>query len=274
MQFSYVEINKPKDEQPARAGPTTLCIALGLIIGCLSGTSKVVANSLPWDDYDRLLNTYVVGGTADGVSLNQVDYSGLGQDEGFANLIENLAAFQLQELDGRSETLAFYINAYNILTLKVVLDNWPLKSIKDVGNIFRPVWKRAAGVIDGKSVSLHEIEHERLRKMDEPRSHFAIVCASVSCPDLRMEAYRSEKLGEQLDSQIRNFLNNPGKGLRSNGDRAEISKIFQWFEQDFATRGGVEGFIRRYHTLPDGVQLRPSLNYNWSLNVRSGKRRN
>ena len=110
--------------------------------------------------------------------------------------------------------------------------------------------------------------------MDEPRSHFAIICASVSCPDLRMEAYRSEKLCEQLDSQIRDFLNNPGKGLRSNGDRVEISQIFEWFEQGFATRGGVEGFIRRYHTLPGRVQLRPPINYNWSLNGRSGKRRN
>ena len=274
MRFSNIEIDKPKNEQPSRAGLNRLCIALGLIIGCLSGTPKVLANSLPWDDYDRLLNAYVVSGRTAGVTLNQVDYSGLGQDAGFAKLVEDLAAFQLQELDSRDEPLAFYINAYNILTLKVVLDNWPLKSIKDVGNIFRPVWKRAAGVIDGKSVSLHEIEHERLRKMDEPRIYFAIVCASVSCPDLRMEAYRSEKLGEQLDSQIRDFLNNPGKGLRSNGDRVEISQIFAWFEQDFATRGGVEGFIRRHHTLPDGVQLRPSINYNWSLNGRSGKRRN
>jgi hypothetical protein len=123
MQFSNVEIDKPKDEQPARAGLTRLCIALGLIIGCLSGTSKVLANSLPWDDYDRLLNAYIVSGTTAGVILKQVDYSGLGQDEGFANLVEDLAAFQLQELDSRDETLAFYINAYNILTLKVILDN-------------------------------------------------------------------------------------------------------------------------------------------------------
>ena len=123
MQFSNVEIDKPKDEQPARAGLTRPCIALGLIIGCLSGTSKVLANSLPWDDYDRLLNAYIVSGTTAGVILKQVDYSGLGQDEGFANLVEDLAAFQLQELDSRDETLAFYINAYNILTLKVILDN-------------------------------------------------------------------------------------------------------------------------------------------------------
>ena len=115
MQLRNAKIDKPKDEQPARAGLTRLCIALGLVIECLSGTSKVLANSLPWDEYDRLLNAYVVSGTTAGVTLNQVDYSGLGQDEGFANLVEGLAAFQLQELDSRDETLAFYINAYNFM---------------------------------------------------------------------------------------------------------------------------------------------------------------
>ncbi len=273
MQLNNIGEYESKDEQPKRSRLSRLVMACVVIIEGLISSSTVLASSLQWDEYDHLLKTYVVSGATAGVTLNQVDYSGLGQDQEFAKLVEDLAAFPLQELDSRDETLAFYINAYNILTLKVVIDNWPLESIKDVGNIFRPVWKHAAGVIDGNSVSLHEIEHERLRKMNEPRIHFAIVCASVSCPDLRMEAYRAEKLGEQLDSQVRDFLNNPGKGLQLSGNRAKISQIFDWFEQDFKTGGGVEDFIRRYHAVPEGVQLRKSLNYNWSLNGRSGKRR-
>jgi Protein of unknown function, DUF547 len=231
-----------------------------------SGTA--VAAEADWTDYEYLLQRYVSRGTTAGVELNQVDYRGLGSDAAFAAAVAKLAAFPLDRLEGREETLAFYINAYNILALKMVVDNWPLASIRDVGSVFRSVWKRPAGTIGGQTVSLDDIEHGRLRRMGEPRIHLAIVCASVSCPDLRMEAYRSDRLEAQLDAQCTDFLNNPGKGLRRSGERAEISKIFKWFGDDFAAQGGVAAFVRRYHPLPGTVSLRPSIDYDWSLNGR------
>jgi Protein of unknown function, DUF547 len=246
----------------------------GLLSGALAAallgllSTGAAAAEPDWTDYEYLLQRYVARGTTAGVELNQVDYRGLGSDAAFAAAVAKLAAFPLKRLEGREETLAFYINAYNILALKMVVDNRPLASIRDIGSVFKSVWKRPAGNIGGQTVSLDDIENGRLRKMGEPRIHLAIVCASVSCPDLRTEVYRSDRLEAQLDAQCTDFLNNPGKGLRRSGERAEISKIFKWFADDFAVQGGVAAFVRRYHPLPDTVSLRPSIDYNWSLNGR------
>jgi hypothetical protein len=268
MRFNKVEITNAKDKRVASTQLPRFGVAVAIFIACLNVISTAQANSPDWDEYDGLLKTYVVSGTTAGVALNQVDYGRLAQDPAFSQQVQNLANFRTHELQDRDETLAFYINAYNILALKIVIENLPLESIKDVGNFFRPVWKREAGVIGGKPVSLHEIEHDVLRKMNDPRIHFAIVCASVSCPDLRMEAYRAEKLHDQLDSQSRDFLLNSKKGLRLGDENADISQIFKWFDKDFAGHGGVEGFIRRYYPLPNGVRLRITIDYNWSLNAR------
>jgi hypothetical protein len=244
-----------------------LIASVGILCAVLGGTPAAAVEP-DWSGYDQLLQQYVARGTTAAVELNQVDYSGLARDPLFAAVVAELAEFPLQRLESHEETLAFYINAYNILALKMVIDNLPVDSIKDVGNVFKSVWKHDAGFIGGETVTLDNIEHERLRKMNEPRMHLAIVCASVSCPDLRTEAYRADRLEMQLEAQCTEFLHNPGKGLRRSGENAAVSKIFKWFAEDFEVSGGVATFVRRYHPLPDGVTLRPSLDYNWSLNGR------
>jgi len=244
-----------------------LIAGLGVLWAVLGG-SPAAAVEPDWSGYDQVLQQYVAHGTTGAVEINQVDYSGLARDPAFATVVAELAEFQLQRLESREETLAFYINAYNILALKMVVDNLPVESIRDVGNVFKPVWKHEAGIIGGQTVTLHNIEHDLLRKMNEPRMHLAIVCASVSCPDLRMEAYRAGRLEAQLEAQCTAFLHNPGKGLRRSGKSVEVSKIFKWFAEDFEASGGVAAFVRRYHPLPNEVTLRPSIDYNWSLNGR------
>ena len=103
------------------------------------------------------------------------------------------------------------------------------------------------GVVAGKKRTLNEIEHEILRKMGEPRIHVAIVCASVSCPDLRAEAYTVEKLDSQLDDQLTLFLANPKKGLHiDKKGYLYMSSIFKWFAEDFETKGGVRKFLAPY----------------------------
>jgi len=221
-----------------------------------------------WSGYAALLQHYVSPGTSAGVTLNLVDYAGLGSDPAFAEVVSALEAFPLEQLESRDETLAFYINAYNILALKMVVDEKPADSIRDIGSLFRPVWKRRAGMLGGEAVTLDEIEHERLRKMGDPRIHFAIVCASISCPDLRTEPYRAGQLNAELDAQAEAFLNNPGKGLRVADGRVEVSQIFKWFKADFEAGGGVAAFIRRYHPLPADATVTPAIDYNWSLNRR------
>ena len=240
----------------------------GLCLASLLATTSTLASEPDWSGWDDVLDRFVSPGKLAGVELHVVDYLGLAKDPAFAAAVRQIETFDLSTLDGKTETIAFYINAYNILAVKMVVDNLPLDSIKDVGNLFKSVWKRRAGMIDGRDVSLDEIEHQQLRKLGEPRMHLAIVCASISCPDLRQEAYRGARLDAQLDDQTRRFLNNPGKGLRVAGERVEVSKIFKWFGEDFVADGGVEAFIRGHHDLPANATIKTTIDYDWSLNLR------
>ena len=243
-----------------------ICTRLILVCGfCL--VLSVQAAEPDWDLYDNVLAKHVKQGAKDGVTLNLVDYQALANDKAFAQVIASIAEFDTAQLTNREEKVAFYINAYNILALKIVADNWPLDSIKDIGNFFKPVWKHDAGKINDRKASLDEVEHEILRKMGEPRIHFAIVCASVSCPDLRTEAFRANKLEAQLEQQSKSFLSNPMKGLQVDGRQVEVSKIFKWFEDDFEDHGGIVAFIKRYVDLPEDADVRPTIDYNWSVNA-------
>lgn len=225
-----------------------------------------LAEEPDWSLYGNLLETHVKQEKHHGVVLNWVDYSELKKDSRWEQVIKQLDSFSTARLSGHEERLAFYINAYNILTMKVVSDNWPLESIKDVGSFFQPVWKREAGNINGETVTLNQVEHEILRKMNEPRIHFAIVCASVSCPDLRSEPYIAAKLDQQLEDQTNSFLGNAKKGLMLEGDQIRVSKIFSWFAEDFSADGGVKGFLGRYSKLPESFSLEMNLPYDWRVN--------
>lgn len=226
----------------------------------------VFAGNPDWSGYERILSQYVNADVRDGIAFNWVDYQALRTDPSFGKILHTLDSYPLAELKTREDTLGFYINAYNILAIKMVIDHWPLDSIKDAGSWFKPVWDRPAGRLGGRVFSLGQIEHDILRPMREPRIHFALVCASVSCPDLRREAYRPERLSEQLDDQTRRFLSDPRRGLRLENGSIRVSKIFGWFRKDFEDAGGVETFLRRYVTFPDNRRLAADLPYDWRLN--------
>ena len=126
---------------------------------------------------------------------------------------------------------------------------------------------------------MDEVEHKILRKMGDPRIHVAIVCASVSCPDIRTEAYTAERLNDQLDDHSRKFLANMGKGLRVDEKKKRIylSSIFKWFEEDFVSQGGVISFVSKYvspdrkKNLQDFGSNLKYLDYNWDLNELQAK---
>lgn len=243
---------------------------LRVLIGCLLLTSlftitSVNATEPDWSAYQEVL-THVKPGSKHDVELMLVDYPAIKQNGSLERSYETIAGFDPRRVSGRNEQLAFYINAYNILALKTVADHWPLDSIKDVGSLLSPVWDKPAGDIGGKTVTLGEVEHKILRPMGEPRVHMAIVCASVSCPDLRAEPYTAAHLSKQLDGQTQQFLRNTGKGLAVERDRIRVSKIFDWFEDDFAGYGGIKGFIRHYRPeLPD-LPIKTTIDYDWSVN--------
>ena len=171
--------------------PVSLIVAVVLGLFIVLSSANTPAAEPDWSTYDELLQQHVTPQSIDGLDYHGVDYEGLANDPRFGKLIEQLENFPLTALETREETLAYYINAYNIYALKMIVDHFPVGSIRDIGNIFRTVWKRDIGMLGGARVSLDEIEHERLRPLGDPRIHFAIVCASLSCPDLRTSAYRA-----------------------------------------------------------------------------------
>jgi hypothetical protein len=165
------------------------------------------------------------------------------------------------ELWTKNETLAYWINAYNAFTIKLIIDNYPVKSINDISQ----PWDKKFIPINGKSISLNYIEHEILRKMNEPRIHFAINCASISCPKLLNEAYVPETLDGQLDNAAKEFINSNKNKLTSGN--IKISKIFKWFKKDFETNGSIIDFINNYSEIKLSSKEKIGyLDYNWSLN--------
>jgi hypothetical protein len=210
------------------------------------------------------------------IAGTRVDYTALRGSAAWPRLLESLDRADPAALASTPERLAFWINAYNVLAIDVVLRHYPLASIRDAGSLLRPVWKRAAGRVGGKARSLDEIEHAILRPLGDPRIHGAIVCASLSCPPLLREPYRSESLDAQLDANVRRWLADPRKGVRVDpaADRLELSPIFDWFEEDFAAAGGVLAFVERFAPVSVAEWLRArggdvelrSLEYDWHLN--------
>lgn len=226
--------------------------------------------------YTQLLEAHVKPGSIGGIRLNVVDYRGIQSDPNYAKALQAFAAVTPEQLQSKNERLAFWINAYNLLAIKAVLDQYPVKSIKDGGSLLQSIWKKKVGTVAGKAYALDEIENGILRKdFTEPRIHFAIVCASLSCPDLRAEPYTGERMDAQLDEAARTFLANPAKGLvpGPDGKTAKVSSIFKWFGDDFGVVGGVSRFIltkaepalaTRIAGLTEaGLSY---LEYDWSLN--------
>ncbi len=182
------------------------------------------------------------------------------------------------ELWTRDEQLAFLINAYNAWTVKLILGNYPVKSIKDIGGIFSSPWKQKFFKLFDKETSLDWIEHEKVRPtFKEPRIHFALVCASIGCPGLRAEAFVAEKLNQQLDDSTKRFLNDSSRNHYDLAKKElELSSIFKWYKDDFVkAKGTVQDFIFPYmdsfKSESFGSVQKLSikyLEYNWSLNEK------
>lgn len=162
----------------------------------------------------------------------------------------------------KEDQLAFWINAYNACTVKLICDNLPLSSIKDLS---RP-WKQTVLKSKNNSWTLDDIEHEILRKFDEPRIHFAINCASKSCPILSNEAYRGDQLETQLNRAARVFFNDSTKNKYTE-KRLNLSRIFLWFKRDFGKTEDLIQVINKYTEQNFALNLPISyLSYDWSLN--------
>lgn len=253
---------------------------VGLLLFLLSGlwsTQFLFAFDHQHRQFDQLLKQVVV---IKG-HQSQVDYRLVKQEpELLDRYIRSIEAVTLGEYEGwnEPEKMAFLINAYNALTIRLILTEYPnLESIKDIGGFFSGPWKQKFFKLFGKESYLDYIEHEILRvDFKEPRIHFALVCASKACPPLRNEPFLAERLETQLEAAAFNFLQDPERNrFNQKEQRLEISSIFKWFKKDFATSAGsLEAFLAPYITsdldlrtlIRNGDVDIKFLAYDWSLN--------
>lgn len=216
------------------------------------------ATAFSHDQWNSLLSRFV---TASG----KVNYKGFKQDQAKLNAyLEDLSANTPASSWSRNEKLAYWINVYNAYTVKLIVDNYPLKSIQDLG---KP-WDKKFIKIGGDIYSLNEVEHEIIRKrFNDARIHFAVNCASFSCPKLLNEAYTGAKLEQQLNTQTRAYINNPVHNEIS-ANKGAISQLFNWYADDFVkSAGSVIAFINKYSTVKLRNEARLEYKeYGWSLN--------
>ena len=163
----------------------------------------------------------------------------------------------------KNETMSYWINTYNALTIKLILNNYPTNSIR---NIKKP-WSKKIINFNSTSYSLEEIEHDILRKMGDPRIHFAINCASISCPKLSNTAYFPYKIDEQLDHATKVFLSDMSKN-KIGKNEIKVSKIFLWFKKDFGNKKNLLSFIKKYSIIKIDNPKVKYLTYDWNLNVQ------
>ncbi|MEM9672338.1 MAG: DUF547 domain-containing protein [Cyclobacteriaceae bacterium] len=207
---------------------------------------------------DQLLEGHVKDGL--------VDYQALAKEqESVKELYQQIGSMSL---DGASdaEKKAFYINAYNIITIYQIIENYPVKSPMNINGFFDKKKHQVAG----ESLTLNQLEKERLLKNHfDARAHFVLVCAALSCPPLADFAYQAEQLDEQIEEKTRQALNNP-EFIRVNKGKKKVlvSKIFDWYKSDFTKdQSSVLAYINQYRDekIPDSYKL-GYYEYDWSLN--------
>ena len=232
-----------------------------LLVGLGSIFPEGIDNSI----YGELLREHVVDGL--------VDYDGFKKDEILLDRYLDILAKVDTERLAAPEAFAFYVNAYNAWTIKLILNNYPgVRSIKSIGGPFRSPWKQSIADIDGETLTLDDIEHGILRpRYNDSRVHFAVNCASIGCPPIRSEPYTGIALDTQLNDATRSFINDPGKTY-IDGTTLFVSRIFKWYAEDFPE--GVIEFVSRYaegdlrqqlESKKDTLRVR-YLDYDWSLN--------
>lgn len=234
-----------------------LCFILG---GQVVGLAQTVDHSL----WDHLLQTHV---TKNG----NVNYKAFIQDSNKLN-----SYLRILEMNppsptwNRNEEMAFWINAYNAYTVKLILSNYPIKGIKEIGGripFVNSTWDIKFIKIGEELLDLNNIEHSKLRKkFNDPRVHMILVCASKSCPALPQNAIKPSTLDSQLDQASIIFINDLSKNMITEKS-IQLSMIFKWYAMDFKSTGGVRAFVNKYSKIKVNEKAKfKYLNYDWSLN--------
>lgn len=207
--------------------------------------------------WDELLGKYVS-------ETGTVNYTGFQKDSKDLGIYIKMLKMGFSKIDDYSQEkkIAYWINAYNALTIDLIIRNYPVQSIKDIKN----PWGQRLWKFGEKWLNLNDIEHKILRKMNEPRIHFAIVCASESCPKLQNKAFTASNLEALLTESTKEFLSDRSKNEIS-ATSLKLSKIFKWFAKDFKQNGSLIDFLNLYSDvkISDGAS-KSFKDYNWDLN--------
>lgn len=250
--------------RPGAAGRTRpigqALVALLVLAFCLQ-FSTAGAQGIDHASFDTLLRANVRNG--------EVNYPGFQDNAAFRDYVKALA--KPVKLETRADALVYYINAYNALAIAGILEGLSPSSFLGRAKFF----KFKDWALNGQSINLYDLEHKIIRPLGEPRIHFAIICASKSCPFLRSEAYAPARLDSQLDEQARQFVNDSFRNRFDKARRtANLSEIFKWFDEDFSgPAGSVQKYIARYVADAEVAKALAAdawkvdwIDYDWSLN--------
>ena len=218
--------------------------------------SKPVITTFDHDRFNDLLQKHVS-------SEGHVNYKNIKAERAIlTSYIRSLGKNIPNNNWSKEEKLAYWINAYNAMTIDLILRHYPVSSIKDI----KDPWKQRFWQLGDKWYNLDEIEHQIIRKMNEPRIHFALVCAAVSCPKLYNKAFTASTLEEDLTKLTREFLADTSKNNISKNN-LKLSKIFSWFTKDFKQEGSLIAFLNQYTDVEISKNAKKQFNtYNWDLN--------
>jgi hypothetical protein len=211
--------------------------------------------------FNDLLQKHV---TKDGI----VDYKSFKNDEAkLDSYISYLEKTSPASTWSENKQKAFWINAYNAYTIKLILENYPLKSIMDIKQKGKTAWKIPFAKVGGKTYTLDHIEHEILRKnLFDPKIHVGVNCASGSCPKLGNKAFTEENIEAELTKLMKDFINDSSRNKLSK-KKVQISEIFNWFKGDFTKNGSVIDYLNKYSEIEIKSNAKVShLKYDWSLN--------
>ena len=222
--------------------------------------------------WNRMVGTYLRDGPL-GVAL--FDYAAVTPADKKA-LKDYLEALQKVRVTGlsRKVQMPYWINLYNALTVDVILDHYPVESIRDIksGLFSTGPWGEERVTVEGNELSLDHIEHEILRPIwRDKRIHYVVNCASIGCPNLAMEAYTEHNTAELLDKGARDYINSP-RGVRFDGDSIIASKLFTWYDDDFGDEAALLAHLREYASPElkaklDGKTEIYDYEYDWALNA-------
>ncbi|WP_422367096.1 DUF547 domain-containing protein [Pelagibius sp.] len=236
--------------------------------------SPASPNEIDFSAWDAFLKRNVVIGS-DGV--HRVDYGAIaaGQAASLDAIVTDLAAVPISEF-ARDQQFAFWVNLYNAVTVKVIVDHYPVETIRDIdispGFFSEGPWDKELVAVEGEALTLNDIEHRILRPIwDDPRIHYAVNCASIGCPNLAVSAFTGGGLEAQLDTAARGYINDP-RGVSIVGERVTVSKIYDWFHEDFGgSTKSVLAHLQRYAEPALATRLQEigtieDTAYDWSLN--------